>query len=82
MKVFCSFAAASILAVAVLTSASSQAQQPIAQTLSVTKVESVREPAPAIIEVVVALEDGSKATLRMNAFTMSVLRVQLNAIGQ
>jgi hypothetical protein len=82
MKVFCSFAAASMLAVAVLTSASSQAQQPIAQTLSVTKVESVRESAPAIIEVVVALEDGSKATLRMNAFTMSVLRVQLNAIGQ
>jgi hypothetical protein len=82
MKVFCSFAAAIILAVAVLTSASSQAQQPIAQTLGVTKVESVREPAPAIIEVVVALEDGSKATLRMNAFTMSVLRAQLNAIGQ
>jgi hypothetical protein len=82
MKAFCSFAAASILAVAALTSASSQAQQPIAQTLSVTKVESVGEPAPAIIEVVVTLEDGSKATLRMNAFTTSVLRAQLNAIGQ
>jgi hypothetical protein len=50
------------------------------QKLAVAKVESVKEVAPSIVEIVVTLENGSKATLRMNVFTMQDLGARFNRI--
>jgi hypothetical protein len=50
------------------------------QKLAVTKVESVKEVEPSIVEIVVTLENGSKATLRMNVFTMQDLGARFNRI--
>ena len=52
------------------------------QKLAITNIDSVKEVEPAIFEVVVALQDGSKATLRMNAFTLMALGNQINLIGR
>jgi hypothetical protein len=43
------------------------------QKLAVKKVESVKEVQQSIVEIVVTLENGSKATLRMNVATMQDL---------
>jgi hypothetical protein len=50
------------------------------QKLAVTKVESVKEVEPSIVEIVVTLANGSKATLRMNVFTMQDLGARFNRI--
>jgi hypothetical protein len=52
------------------------------QKLAVTKIESVKVPEPAIVEIVVMLENGSRATLMMNVFTMQNLAAQLDRIGK
>jgi hypothetical protein len=51
------------------------------QKLAVIKIESVKLPQPAIVEIVVMLENGSKATLLMNVFTAQNLASQLDRIG-
>jgi hypothetical protein len=51
------------------------------QKLAVSKIDTVKEVEPAIFEIVVTLQDNSKATVRMNAFTLTTLRDQLNRVG-
>lgn len=50
------------------------------QKLAVTKVESAKEVEPSIVEIVVTLENGSKATLRMNVTTMQDLAARFGHI--
>jgi hypothetical protein len=40
------------------------------QKLAVNDVVEISEPEPAIVEIVLALTDGSRAKLRMSAFTL------------
>jgi len=57
------------------------AQELVISRLNITKTSSVREVEPGLVEVVVALQDGSKATLRMNIFTARSLGMQLSRFG-
>lgn len=50
--------------------------------LSVSKIDAVEEVEPAIFEIAMTLEDGSKAQLRMNALTMEALNQALSALSQ
>ena len=43
------------------------------QKLSITDIREVREPEPAVAEIVVSLQDDTIATLRMNIFTLQKL---------
>jgi hypothetical protein len=57
------------------------AQEIVLQRLNISKATSVREVDPGILEIIVALQDGSKASLRMNIFTARNLGVQLARFG-
>lgn len=51
------------------------------QKLVVTEVAKVSEPEPAIVEILVKLEGGDSATLRMNVFTAQTLFADLRSIA-
>jgi hypothetical protein len=51
------------------------------QKLAITEFNDAVEVEPAIVEVAVTLQDGSKAVLRMSVFTVTALRQKLNQIG-
>ena len=52
------------------------------QKLAVNDVVEVSEPEPAVVEIALALADGSVAKLRMNVFTMQkTLLLMQRAVG-
>jgi hypothetical protein len=64
-----------------LTISPSVAEQTLLR-LDISNIDSVKEVEPAIFEIVVSLQDRSKATLRMNAFTLMALGDQINRVGR
>jgi hypothetical protein len=66
------------LALFSLTGSSTMAQDYIRQQLEVSKIYSVREIEPGVVEIVTILRDGSKTALRIDIFTVRLLAAQLN----
>jgi hypothetical protein len=49
----------------------------LAMQLAVKTIDLVEEIAPAMFEIIVTLEEGTTATLRMNAITMRFLMAEI-----
>jgi hypothetical protein len=75
------FTTFSVLTLFIALAFAAVAQELVIQRLTITKATSVRQVESGIVEVVVALQDGSKAALRMNVYTARNLANQLNRFG-
>jgi hypothetical protein len=73
-------AAAFLVAVFTLPNLQSFAEQE-GPRLDISKIDSVKEIEPAIFEIVVSLQDNSRATLRMNGSTLTALGDRINRVG-
>jgi hypothetical protein len=60
-----------------LTTSGSLAQTPAEPTMAISTIRSVEEVERAIFEIVVVLQSGTVARLRMNAFTMGDLAIKM-----
>ena len=61
-----------------LTGSSIMAQTFMGRQIEVDKIYSVREVSSGMVEIELALTDGSKTFVRMNIFTAQLLAAQLN----
>jgi hypothetical protein len=61
-----------------LTGSSIMAQTFMGRQIEVDKIYSVREVSSGMVEIELALTDGSKTVVRMNIFTAQLLAAQLN----
>ena len=68
---------AALLSLVVFTQSDGKAEPSAEPTMAISEVRSVQEVEPAIYEIVVVLQSGTTARLRMNAFTLASLFRQL-----